>query len=227
MQSHLSIWALIMHADWVVKLVMLFLLVLSISSWVIIFERYKAFKIAKKALSDFQVEFWSGSDMNVLYQKITRMQEGVSGAACIFFSGFQELVKRQGSNGGGSSEKLLEGADGMMKVAMLKESDKLEWGLSLLATIGSVSPYIGLFGTVWGIMSAFQSLGMVEQASLQMVAPGISEALVATAMGLFVAIPAVIAYNRFSSAADSLVNQYENFKDEYSGLLHRQLFAVN
>ena len=115
----------------------------------------------------------------------------------------------------------------MMRVAMLKEGDQLDRGISLLATIGSVSPYIGLFGTVWGIMNAFQSLGMVEQATLQMVAPGISEALVATAMGLFVAIPAVIAYNRFTSAADYLVNQYENFKDEYSGLLHRQLYAAN
>lgn len=226
MQSHLSIWALVMHADWVVKLVLLFLLGLSISSWVVIFDRYKAVKLATRELSEFQVEFWSGVDMQALYQKIKRMQGEVSGAAYIFYSGFQELIKRQANNSG-SPDKLLEGADGMMRVAMLKEGDQLDRGLSLLATIGSVSPYIGLFGTVWGIMSAFQSLGMVEQATLQMVAPGISEALVATAMGLFVAIPAVIAYNRFTSAADYLVNQYENFKDEYSGLLHRQLYAAN
>lgn len=225
MQSHLSIWALVMHADWVVKLVLLFLLGLSITSWVIIFDRYKAVKLAKRELLEFQVEFWSGVDMQALYQKIKRMQGEVSGAAYIFYSGFQELIKRQSS--ASSPDKLLEGADGMMRVAMLKEGDQLDRGISLLATIGSVSPYIGLFGTVWGIMSAFQSLGMVEQATLQMVAPGISEALVATAMGLFVAIPAVIAYNRFTSAADYLVNQYENFKDEYSGLLHRQLYAAN
>lgn len=225
MQSHLSIWALVMHADWVVKLVLLFLLGLSITSWVIIFDRYKAVKLAKRELLEFQVEFWSGVDMQALYQKIKRMQGEVSGAAYIFYSGFQELIKRQSS--ASSPDKLLEGADGMMRVAMLKEGDQLDRGISLLATIGSVSPYIGLFGTVWGIMNAFQSLGMVEQATLQMVAPGISEALVATAMGLFVAIPAVIAYNRFTSAADYLVNQYENFKDEYSGLLHRQLYAAN
>ena len=227
MQGHLSIWALVAHADWVVKFVLLVLLGLSIVSWCIIFERIKTIKAASRALDDFQLDFWQASDLQSLYHKFNRMQDELSGAANIFLAGFKELVNRQAQNNNNKSpDKLLEGANGMMKVAFLKESDRLETGLSTLATIGSVSPYIGLFGTVWGIMSAFQSLGMVEQATLQMVAPGISEALVATAMGLFVAIPAVIAYNRFSSASDNLVNQFENFKDEYSGLLHRQLYAA-
>lgn len=226
MQGHLSIWALIAHADWVVKFVLLVLLGLSIASWCIIFERIKAIKSSSRALNDFQLDFWQASDLQSLYHKLNRIQDDLSGAASIFLAGFKELINRQAQNNDKSPDKLLEGANGMMKVAFLKESDRLETGLSTLATIGSVSPYIGLFGTVWGIMSAFQSLGMVEQATLQMVAPGISEALVATAMGLFVAIPAVIAYNRFSSASDNLVNQFENFKDEYSGLLHRQLYAA-
>lgn len=226
MQGHLSIWALIAHADWVVKFVLLVLLGLSIASWCIIFERIKAIKSASRALNDFHLDFWQASDLQSLYHKLNRIQDDLSGAASIFLAGFKELINRQAQNNDKSPDKLLEGANGMMKVAFLKESDRLETGLSTLATIGSVSPYIGLFGTVWGIMSAFQSLGMVEQATLQMVAPGISEALVATAMGLFVAIPAVIAYNRFSSASDNLVNQFENFKDEYSGLLHRQLYAA-
>ena len=224
MQSHLSIWALVMHADWVVKLVLLFLLGLSITSWVIIFDRYKAVKLAKRELLEFQVEFWSGVDMQALYQKIKRMQGEVSGAAYIFYSGFQELIKRQSS--ASSPDKLLEGADGMMRVAMLKEGDQLDRGISLLATIGSVSPYIGLFGTVWGIMTSFQSLGGVQQATIAMVAPGISEALIATAVGLFTAIPAVIAYNRFSNQLNQVEDAFDAFSIELSSRLEQEAYRA-
>ena len=223
--SGLSIWGLILHADFVVKFILLVLLALSVTTWCIVFERYKAFKQAKVLFMDFYSQFWAGKDLQVLYQHLCRSQQPLTGGAAIFFAGIQELARRQSE--AKHPQRLLDGANGMMKVSLIKEADKLESGLNILATIGSVSPYIGLFGTVWGIMSSFQALGMVEQATLQMVAPGISEALVATAMGLFVAIPAVIAYNRFASSADFLINQYENFKDEYASLLHRQLYANN
>jgi biopolymer transport protein TolQ len=146
------------------------------------------------------------------------------GAGQIFRAGFKDFLRMQQKQGV-SPDSVLNAVQRAMRVALMRESDRLEYGLPLLATIGSVSPYVGLFGTVWGIMGSFHALAGVEQATLSMVAPGISEALIATAMGLFVAIPAVVAYNRFSARAERLLNEYENFQDEFTGILHRELYS--
>jgi biopolymer transport protein TolQ len=224
MQIDLSIINLIMEASLLVKLVMLVLVLASFWSWTIIFSKRFAMRRARRAADSFEDRFWSAEDLSTLYSRITGRGHEPSGLERIFEAGFREfarLRKREGID----PRAVLEGAQRSMRVALNREIEELEHSLSFLATVGSVSPYIGLFGTVWGIMNSFQALRNVHQATLGMVAPGISEALVATAMGLFAAIPAVIAYNRYSSDLDRLFSRYDIFLEEFSSILQRQVHA--
>jgi biopolymer transport protein TolQ len=224
MQIDLSIINLIMDASLLVKLVMLVLVLASLWSWTLIFSKRFAMRRARRAADSFEDRFWSTEDLSTLYSRITGRGHEPSGMERIFEAGFREfarLRKRKGID----PRAILEGAQRSMRVALNREIEELEHSLSFLATVGSVSPYIGLFGTVWGIMNSFQALGNVHQATLGMVAPGISEALVATAMGLFAAIPAVIAYNRYSSDLDRLFSRYDIFVEEFSSILQRQVHA--
>jgi biopolymer transport protein TolQ len=224
MQIDLSIINLIMEASLLVKRVMLVLVLASLWSWTIIFSKRFAMRRARRAADSFEDRFWSAEDLSTLYSRISGRGHEPSGLERIFEAGFREfarLRKREGID----PRAILEGAQRSMRVALNREIEELEHSLSFLATVGSVSPYIGLFGTVWGIMNSFQALGNVHQATLGMVAPGISEALVATAMGLFAAIPAVIAYNRYSSDLDRLFSRYDMFLEEFSSILQRQVHA--
>lgn len=218
MGSELSIWGLIINASWIVKVVMLLLLITSIWSWTMVFQKYSLLKNTQTLSDKFHKSFWSGSDLNELFRGLKGTQIGMS---AIFHAGFQTFLKWHDSKA--PTQQIIENVERAMHVALVRESDRLETQLPFLATVGSVSPYVGLFGTVWGIMSAFVALGGVEQATLSMVAPGIAEALVATAMGLFVAIPAVIFYNRFVARIEPILNEYENFQDEFVNILERQL----
>ncbi len=206
----------------VVKSVMLVLMAASVLSWTLIIQRGMFLKRLQKITSMFEEKFWSGTDLNRLYANImARDSEEADGLAHIFKAGYSEYTHLRQRNY--DEEKIMANVQRAMTVAESKELDNVEKNLTLLATIGSTSPFVGLFGTVWGIMTAFQALGSVQQATIAMVAPGISEALIATAMGLFAAIPAVIAYNRFSAFVDRLANQFTIFKDEFANLLCRQL----
>jgi biopolymer transport protein TolQ len=224
--EELSLISLITNASLLVQLVMLVLVLASVASWAMIFQRVAFFRRSKKELDRFEQEFWSGVDLSQLYRTgNAKSHEGqVTGVESIFRAGFKEFSRlRQQSIG--DSGAVMVGTQRAMRVAQSREEEKLESHLPFLATVGSTSPYIGLFGTVWGIMNSFRGLANVQQATLAAVAPGISEALVATAIGLFAAIPAVIAYNRFSSSADSLLNRYETFSEEFTSILHRQAHA--
>jgi len=207
-----------------VQIVMLILLSASVLSWVIIVLKYKVLKQAKEQAILFEDQFWSGINLSELYQRVKRKANERRGMARIFEHGFAEYVRIQKNKT--NTEMMLAGVQRSMKVALAREEDHLDSHLSLLATIGSISPYIGLFGTVWGIMRSFIALGAVEHASLAMVAPGIAEALIATAMGLFAAIPAVIAYNRYAEKVDRLSSTYENFAEEFATILQRQSHAT-
>ncbi|MCW5589948.1 MAG: protein TolQ [Legionellales bacterium] len=218
-----SLWSFFANASFIVKSVMLLLLAASIISWTFIIQRYLFLRQTQQLMSDFEQMFWSGSDLNQLFHKMERSSHHRALAA-IFISGFKEY-NRLRSQTGIAPQAVMEGVQRAMRVARNRELDKLEMHLSFLATVGSTSPYIGLFGTVWGIMTAFQSLGHVESATIAMVAPGISEALIATAMGLFAAIPAVIAYNRYVNRVDRIANQIENFEEEFFNILHRQVHS--
>jgi biopolymer transport protein TolQ len=218
--SELSFFDLFLEASLLVQLVMLLLLVTSMVSWAFIFQRGKALNQAQVDLKKFEDKFWSGADLNKLYQELSARQS-LSGLASLFTSGFKEFVRLRKS-AHSSSESIMEGSSRAMRVSLSREIDELERHLPFLATTGSISPYIGLFGTVWGIMNSFIALGQVQQATLAMVAPGIAEALIATAMGLFAAIPAYVAYNRFISQVEKLENSYGNFMEEFSSILHRQ-----
>ncbi len=222
MMASPSLWSFVANAGLVVKGVMLILLSASIVSWSFIFQRSSYLKHAKKAITQFEDQFWSGSDLNKLYDGIGKKNAELQGMENIFHAGFREY-SRLNQRPGVNAETLMEGTERAMRIAKARETDKLERHLSFLATVGSTSPYVGLFGTVWGIMTSFQGLiGTASQATIAMVAPGISEALIATAMGLFAAIPAVIAYNRFGSEVERLTNTYETFQEEFSNILYRQ-----
>ncbi|MDX1593849.1 MAG: protein TolQ [Gammaproteobacteria bacterium] len=221
MTTDLSIVHLFLGASPIVQLVMLALLVVSLLSWFVIFHRGKVLRWARRDADAFEQRFWSGTELGALYKEINRDDYEASGMERIFEAGFREFARLRRKEGS-SAEATVEGATRAMRVALMRESDHLEHHLSFLATVGSTSPYVGLFGTVWGIMNAFRALGNVQQATIAMVAPGIAEALVATAMGLFAAIPAVIAYNRFANDAERLGNRYENFLEEFSAVLQRQ-----
>jgi biopolymer transport protein TolQ len=209
---------LILGASFAVQFVMALLAAASVVSWAIIFRKSRLLGSTIKATDVFEDEFWSGGDLASLYKSY----EGTSptGMASVFVSGFREFSRLR-QQVGLSGAQLLEGTRRAMKVAQLRETDRLEQNLSTLATIGSTSPYVGLFGTVWGIMGAFQGLGNVQQATLAVVAPAIAEALIATAMGLFAAIPAVVAYNRYADQVGRLELRDDTFVEEFSTILQR------
>jgi biopolymer transport protein TolQ len=222
--NDMAIFSLIMQASIVVKIVMAILVLASMFSWWYIFVKMFALRRAKSQAEEFEREFWSGSDLIGMYQNASAGRHETAGMERIFEAGFKEFLKLK-SRAGNDIGALMDGTRRAMKATFQRELDYLESHLPFLATVGSVSPYIGLFGTVWGIMNAFRGLSNVAQATLAQVAPGIAEALIATAIGLFAAIPAVIAYNRYTAEIDRLANRYESFMEEFSNILQRQ--AVN
>ncbi len=226
MQNELQIWQLVLEASWLVQGVMAILLLASVASWVIIFRKRQILAKAEKEALVFEERFWSGTDLTQLHESITGAHRLTSGMERIFDSGFAEFLRMR-EQGRMSPSAMVEGAQRSMRIALTRETEELEHHLNFLATVGSTSPYIGLFGTVWGIMTSFHQLGNVNQATIAMVAPGISEALIATAMGLFAAIPAVIGYNRFLNQVNRLEVRYDNFKEEFSSILQRQAHKLS
>ena len=220
----MSIFSLIAGASILVQAIMLLLLAASVISWVFIIRRATILSRAKIESEVFEEQFWSGVDLNSLYREgNARAADGleIGGLEGIFRAGFKEF-SRLSQQVGADAEAVMTGAQRAMRVATTKEEEMLETNLPFLATVASASPYVGLFGTVWGIMNSFRGLANVHQATLSVVAPGIAEALIATAMGLFAAIPAVIAYNHFATKVESLVTGYETFAEEFASILHRQ-----
>ena len=220
MSTDLSLLTLISEASLLVQAVMLILLAISVFSWTLVFKKRAELIEAKNDADSFEDKFWSGNELNKLYEDISARPHANRGMEGIFEVGFKEFVRLKKVSP--DSPVLLEGAQRVMRISLAREIDKLEESLSFLATAGSISPYIGLFGTVWGIMNSFMALGEVQQATLSMVAPGIAEALIATAMGLFAAIPAVVAYNRYSNQVERLISRYDTFLEEFSSILQRQ-----
>jgi biopolymer transport protein TolQ len=218
--NQLSVIDLILQASLVVQLVMLLLAGASVLSWAIIFRKRKLISEARREADRFETWFWSGVDLGKLFKTIESRGDATTGMESIFQAGFSEFSRSRHQTGRAPGQ-MMEGVRRGMRVEQLKEIDGLEESLATLATIGSTSPYVGLFGTVWGIMSAFHGLGNVQQATLAMVAPGIAEALIATAMGLFAAIPAVVAYNRFADRVSRLELRYDTFMEEFTALLER------
>lgn len=226
MTESLSVWVLIMEATPLVQGVMALLVLASVVSWVVIFQRLILLRGARDEFEAFEDDFWSGADLRQIYRDITgREDERIDpGGEQVFIAGFREFTRLSGGRGA-DPEMVMQGVQRAMRVALVREEERLARHLPFLATVGSTSPYVGLFGTVWGIMNSFRQLATVSQASLATVAPGISEALIATAMGLFAAIPAVIAYNRFAAEVDVLMNRYDSFAEEFSSILHRSLVS--
>lgn len=224
MSADISFFDLFLQASLLVKLVMMILMGMSIASWAMIIKRSKVLSQAAKDAERFEDKFWSGTDLSIIYQEVKKRKDELSGTEEIFYSGFTEFARLSKSNAN-SPGFIMEGTGRAMRVAVAREVDDLETNLPFLATVGSITPYIGLFGTVWGIMHAFIALGEVKQATLAMVAPGIAEALIATAMGLFAAIPAVMAYNRFSTKVGKLEHSYATFSEEFHSILHRQAMS--
>lgn len=226
-EENLSIWHLIVNASVLVQMVMGLLFIASIMSWMMIVQRGIFLNAAQRGFRQFEDAFWSGVDLNKLYSELTQEAKetgGRDGVENVFRAGFREF-NRLAQAGKVDPDAVMEGADRAMRVALSREDEKLNISLPFLASVASVSPYIGLFGTVWGIMNSFRGLAMVQQATLATVAPGISEALIATAMGLFAAIPALIAYNRYAAIVETMNSSYETFAEEFSSILHRQIRA--
>ncbi len=219
-----SFLGLILEASVIVQMVLAVLASASVVSWAIILKKRRALVATRSAADSFETVFWSGGDLGALYRTIEIRKDKTTGMESIFESGFREFsrLRKQASI---DAAQLMEGARRAMKVAQLREIDRLESNLEMLATIGSISPYVGLFGTVWGIMHAFRGLANVQQATLQMVAPGIAEALIATAIGLVAAIPAVVAFNRFSDQVNRLELRFDTFMEEFSTILQRHASA--
>lgn len=220
MNAELSIMQLVLDASPVVQGVMIILVLASVISWALILGKSRQLRRASRVAEDFEQDFWGSSDISGTYSKLTMRRGTLGGLERIFEAGFSEFgrLRRKTSN----DEIIMDGSSRAMRIAVSREADIIENHLPFLATVGSISPYIGLFGTVWGIMNSFTALGNVQQATLAMVAPGIAEALIATAIGLFAAIPAVIFYNRFATDVDKLLNRYENFSEEFATVLQRQ-----
>ncbi len=218
--TDLSYLYLILNASLLVQLVILSLVITSFVSWTMIFNKRVMLSKANKEAEKFEGQFWSLEDLSPLYNRISNSRNPSTGMEKIFEAGFKEFARLR-SQENTQPDAIIEGAQRAMRIAMNKEIDVLETNLSFLATVGSTSPYVGLFGTVWGIMNSFRALGNVQQASIALVAPGIAEALIATAMGLFAAIPAVIAYNRYTNDVERLISRYDIFMDEFSSILHR------
>lgn len=223
--TDMSLWGLVMQASLLVKLVMLALLLASIASWVAIFAKRRTLRETEKDMTWFEDRFWSGGNLKDIYAETQEQADTSRGMPLLFKAGYEEL-RRQRKQPDATPQNIVPSVQRSMRVALSRELERLERGLAMLATIGSISPYVGLFGTVWGIMSAFIALGNVKQASLSMVAPGIAEALIATAMGLFAAIPAVVAYNFFSNRVDFLENRFQTFMEEMAGIVERGINAA-
>jgi len=220
MTTDLSILTLVLQASPVAKVVLLLLLLASVASWAVIIEKARSIKQADRAANDFEASFWSGTDLTNIYREIARSDKTPLGMAGIFEAGYREFGRLKQESGLPSHE-IIDGARRAMQVSRMRELDRLEHNLAFLATVGSTSPYVGLFGTVWGIMNSFIALGGVQSATIAMVAPGIADALIATAMGLFAAIPAVIAYNRYADRVDRLEVRYDTFTEELAAILQR------
>ncbi len=222
METNQSIIHLILNASFIVQLVMLLLLLASVMSWALIFKKSFHIKRMETSADEFEDDFWSVGDMNRLYHDWGGSEESVEGMAAIFVAGYREYT-RLAKKGDVARTEMIDGVHRVMRVVLNREIDELETHLPFLATVGSTAPYVGLFGTVWGIMNSFRSLGAMKQVTIATVAPGISEALVATAMGLFAAIPAVIAYNRLATSAERLGSKYEIFMEEFLSIINRQI----
>jgi biopolymer transport protein TolQ len=220
MSGEMSIVDLVLNASIMVQIVMALLLFASIASWAVIFRKHTELKSWRASAERFEEGFWSGGDLTAMYRAIESKKRKTEGMESVFESGFREFVRLR-TQVGMNAEQLIEGSRRSMRVALLKETDRLEHNLGMLATTGSISPYVGLFGTVWGIMAAFQGLSNVQQATISMVAPHISEALIATAMGLFAAIPATMAYNRYAEQVSRLELRLDTFVEELSTILQR------
>ena len=220
MNSDMSIVHLVLGASPIVQAVLVILAMASILSWALILGQSRQLRRAQRLAEDFEQDFWGSSDISGTYSKLTMRRGTLDGMERIFEAGFSEFGRLRRKTG--NDEIIMDGSGRAMRIAVSREAELIETHLPFLATVGSISPYIGLFGTVWGIMNSFTALGNVQQATLAMVAPGIAEALVATAVGLFAAIPAVIFYNRFATDVDRLLNRYENFAEEFSTVLQRQ-----
>lgn len=226
-EDNLSVLMLISNASLLVQAVMVVLFIASVMSWIMIVQRGLFLNNAQTNFVVFEDAFWSGVDLGQLYQELTdkaKEQGVVDGIENVFRAGFREYTRLAQSDVA-DPEAVMEGADRAMRIALSREDEKLGANLPFLANVASVSPYIGLFGTVWGIMDTVRGLGMMQQATLAAVAPGISEALIPTAMGLFAAIPAVIAYNRYAAKVEAINTSYDTFSDEFSSILHRQVYA--
>ncbi|MGC6406441.1 protein TolQ [Bisgaard Taxon 45] len=226
MTADLNFLELFLKASIVVQFVIVILIIFSIMSWAIIIQRSRILTKALKDSATFEDRFWSGEDLNRLFDGLENKRDGLSGSEQIFYVGFKEFSRLKQANPN-APEAIIQGSSRAMNLAMNREVEELETRVPFLATVASISPYIGLFGTVWGIMHAFMALSGAKQATLQMVAPGIAEALIATAIGLFAAIPAVMAYNRLSLRVSKLEQNYGNFIDEFTTILHRQAFGKN
>jgi biopolymer transport protein TolQ len=218
----ISILHLILNASVVVQIVMAILIMASLVSWIMIFQRVFVLSSIRRMANVFESEFWSGKDLRSIFIEIESVEADPIGIEHLFYSGFKEFTRSR-QQYGTQAERIMQNVQRAMRVALSREEERLEASLPFLATVGSTSPYIGLFGTVWGIMNSFRGLATVNQASLSVVAPGISEALIATAIGLFAAIPAVIAYNRYSAQVEVIMNRFEAFSDEFSSILNRSI----
>ncbi|KGQ71015.1 colicin uptake protein TolQ [Chelonobacter oris] len=224
MSTELNFLALFLDASIIVQIVIAILILFSIISWAIIIQRSAILRQALKSSASFEDRFWSGEDLNKLYEGMDNRRDALNGSEQIFYVGFKEFLRLQ-QTASSTPESIIQGTSRAMNLTLNREIEEVENRIPFLATVASISPYIGLFGTVWGIMHAFMALSNVKQATLQMVAPGIAEALIATAIGLFAAIPAVMAYNRLSLRVGKLEQNYTNFIDEFTTILHRQAFA--
>ncbi|WP_257263632.1 protein TolQ [Endozoicomonas sp. ONNA2] len=220
----MSLWALVGNASWIVLLVLLLLVAASLVSWMMIFQRGIQLRNAQQAMIAFEDRFWSGMDLILLYKEVQQNEQPESGVEHIFNAGFTEFTRLR-NQGAVDPDAVMEGAQRAMRVAISREQERLEGNLTFLASVGSTCPYLGLFGTVVGIMNSFRGLAVVQQPTLASVAPGIAEALLTTAVGLVAAIPAVVAYNRYASKVEALMSNYETFADEFSSILHRKVYS--
>ena len=223
MPEQLSVFELVANASLLVQIVMGALALASVVSWAMIFQRWFFLRRVLSNIDEFEEYFWSGIDLRNLYNELDG-QDDLSGIEGAFVSGFKEFT-RLSDQAGTDADAVMQGVQRALRIALTREEERLENHLPFLATVGSTSPYVGLFGTVWGIMNSFRSLANMSQATLASVAPGISEALVATAMGLFAAIPAVIGYNRFSARVEVIMKRYEAYNDELISILYRAAHA--
>ena len=224
MTDSMSMWSLISNSSWIVLLVLLMLVAASVVSWVMIVQRGLLIRNAQQNMLEFEDRFWSGMDLSQLFRELQDNASPDGGLENIFKAGFREFSRLR-SQGTSEADAIMEGTHRAMRVAISREQEKLETHLPFLASVGSTCPYVGLFGTVVGIMNSFRGLAQVQQATLASVAPGIAEALMTTAVGLVAAIPAVVAYNRYASRVDALLASYETFADEFHSILHRKVHS--